>query len=102
MGGPLWGSAGEGPEVTLWRGGSSLTLRRCVVLGASLGALSPDWADEAEETLELRTNPKAARRPGGRRLEVKPGGRRPDWDDLGSTDLQAVLEASAVETTEAF
>ncbi|TNN78997.1 hypothetical protein EYF80_010676 [Liparis tanakae] len=54
----------------------------------SLCALSAEWAEEAEETLELRTKPKAARRPAGWRLELKPGGRRPDWLVLGSRDLE--------------
>ncbi len=40
--------------------------------------------------LELLTKPKAARRPAGRRLVVKPGGRRPDWLALGSRDLEVV------------
>lgn len=43
-----------------------------------------------EDTLELRTKPKAARRPTAPRLEEKPGGRRPDWLALGSRDLEAV------------
>lgn len=48
--------------------------------------LSAEWAEVTEDTLELRTKPKAARRP---RLEEKPGGRRPDWLALGSRDLEA-------------
>ena len=44
---------------------------------------------ETEDTLELLTKPKAARRPAGRRLELKPGVRRPDWLALGSSDLEA-------------
>lgn len=61
---------------------------RCVVLQGSLWVLSAEWAEDTEDTLELRTKPKAARRPAGRRLELKPGGRRPDWLVLGSRDLE--------------
>lgn len=51
--------------------------------------LSEEWAEETEDTLELLTKPKAARRPAGRRLELKPGGRRPDWLVLGSREREA-------------
>lgn len=51
--------------------------------------LSAEWAEVTDDTLELRTKPKAARRPVGRRLELKAGGRRPDWLVLGSRDLEA-------------
>ena len=50
--------------------------------------LSAEWAEETEDTLELLTKPNAARRPAGRRLELKPGGRRPDWLALGCRDLE--------------
>lgn len=60
---------------------------RWAVLQGSLCVLSAEWAEETEDTLELLTKPKAARRPAGRRLELKPGGRRPDWLALGSRDL---------------
>jgi len=63
---------------------------RCAVLQGSLCVLSAEWAEETEDTLELLTNPKAARRPAGRRLELKPGGRRPVWLALGSRDLEDV------------
>lgn len=50
--------------------------------------LSAECAEEKEDTLELRTKPKAARRPAATRL-VKPGGRRPDWlAALGSRDRE--------------
>lgn len=62
---------------------------RWAVLQGSLCVLSAEWAEEADDTLELRTKPKAARRPAGRRLVLKPGGRRPDWLALGSRDLEA-------------
>lgn len=42
-----------------------------------------------DDTLELLTKPKAARRPVVTRLELKPGGRRPDWLAFGSRDLDA-------------
>lgn len=42
-----------------------------------------------DDTLELLTKPKAARRPVVTRLELKPGGRRPEWLALGSRDLVA-------------
>lgn len=51
--------------------------------------LSAEWVEETEDTLELLTKPNAARRPAGWRLELKPGGRRPDWLALGSMDLEA-------------
>lgn len=56
----------------------------------SLWVLSVEWAEETEDTLELLTKPNAARRPAGWRLELKPGGRRPDWLALGSIDLETV------------
>lgn len=46
----------------------------------SLWVLSLDWLLDTDETLELRTNPREARRAAGR--AEKPGGRRPDWPDL--------------------
>lgn len=42
--------------------------------------LSLDWLLDTDETLELRTKPREARRAAGR--AEKPGGRRPDWPDL--------------------
>lgn len=42
---------------------------------------------ETEETLELRTKPKAARRAAGSR--EYPGGRRPDEAGLGKRDFTA-------------
>lgn len=42
--------------------------------------LSFDWLLDTDETLEVRTKPKVARRAAGR--AEKPGGRRPDWPGL--------------------
>lgn len=58
------------------------------VLQGSLWVLSAECAEVTEDTLELRTKPKAARRPAATRL-VKPGGRRPDWlAALGSRERE--------------
>lgn len=61
---------------------------RWVVLQGSLWVLSAECAEVTEDTLELRTKSKAARRPAATRL-VKPGGRRPDWlAALGSRERE--------------
>lgn len=62
---------------------------RWAALQGSLCVLSTEWAEVTEDTLELLTKPKAARRPAATRLVLKPGGRRPDWLALGSRDLEA-------------
>lgn len=54
----------------------------------SLGPLSFDWLLDTDETLELRTKPKVARRAAGR--AEKPGGRRPDWPGLSRRLLGVV------------
>lgn len=67
-----------------------LTDSRWVALQASLWVLSAECVEVTEDTLELLTKPKAARRPAATRLEVNPGGRRPDWlAALGSRDRDA-------------
>lgn len=50
--------------------------------------LSFDWLLDTDETLELRTKPKVARRAAGR--AEKPGGRRPDWPGLSRRLLGVV------------
>lgn len=62
----------------------------------SLCVLSAECAEVTEDTLELRTKSKAARRPAATRL-VKPGGRRPDWlAALGSRDREGAAWGCAV------
>lgn len=68
---------------------------RWAVLQGSLWELSAECAEVTEDTLELRTKPKAASRPAATRL-VKPGGRRPDWlAALGSRDREGAPWAGA-------
>lgn len=70
-----------------------------VALTGSLWVLSAEWAEVTEETLELLTKLKAARRPAVTRLELKPGGRRPDWLAFGSRDLDAAAWGWAAAVT---
>lgn len=48
---------------------------------------------DTDDTLALRTKPKAARRAGGR--WEKPGGRRPDWPGFDSRVLGPPSRASS-------